>query len=108
MAAPCPFVTRLREDLPLSGIAERLHMGSRGHLAWLLERPRKSPLAVRTDQCCREYDNLIYWYLFASTEYAYPKLGQLAADQRGCGSVFTGCAFLVCKSFAAIEGWRCL
>ena len=36
--------------MPLAWVTERLSMGTRGHLAWLLQRRGKSRLAVTTDQ----------------------------------------------------------
>ena len=36
--------------MPLAWIAERLNMGSRGHLAWLLQQQEKSGLAAPPDQ----------------------------------------------------------
>jgi len=40
-----------KTTMPLAWIAERLSMGSRGHLAWLLQQRGKSPLAAPTGQC---------------------------------------------------------
>ena len=40
---------RSQTTMPLAWIAERLHMGSRGHLAWLLQRRGKSRHAAPTD-----------------------------------------------------------
>jgi hypothetical protein len=42
---------RSQTTLPLAWIAERLQMGSRGHLAWLLQRRRQSRISAPTDQC---------------------------------------------------------
>jgi hypothetical protein len=39
---------------PLAWIAERLNIGKRGHLAWLLEQSGKGRLAASTDQCVLE------------------------------------------------------
>ena len=41
---------RSQRTMPLAWIAERLHMGSRGHLAWLLQRRGKSRHATSADQ----------------------------------------------------------
>jgi len=41
---------RSQTTMPLAWIAERLHMGSRGHLAWLLQRRGKSRHAAPADQ----------------------------------------------------------
>ena len=41
---------RSQRTMPLAWIAERLHMGSRGHLAWLLQRRGKSRHAAPADQ----------------------------------------------------------
>jgi hypothetical protein len=40
-----------KTTLPLRWIAERLHIGARGHLAWLLPRRGKSRLTAPTKQC---------------------------------------------------------
>ena len=50
---------RSHTTMPLAWIAERLNMGSRGHLAWLLQRRGQSPLSAPADQCLLKYDNLI-------------------------------------------------
>ncbi len=42
---------RSQTTMPLAWTAERLHMGSRGHLAWLLQRRGKSWHAAPADQC---------------------------------------------------------
>jgi len=42
---------RSQTTLPLAWIAERLQMGSRGHLAWLLQQRRKGRLTAANDQC---------------------------------------------------------
>ncbi len=42
---------RSQTTMPLAWIAERLQMGSRGHLAWLLQRRGKSRVSAPTDQC---------------------------------------------------------
>jgi hypothetical protein len=41
---------RSRTTMPLAWVAERLSLGTRGHLAWLLQRRGKSRLAVTSDQ----------------------------------------------------------
>lgn len=41
---------RSKTTMPLAWIAERLHMGSRGHLAWLLQQRGKGRVDVPTDQ----------------------------------------------------------
>jgi len=41
---------RAKTTMPLAWIAERLSMGSRGHLAWLLQQCGASRLAAPTDQ----------------------------------------------------------
>ena len=41
---------RSQTTMPLAWIAERLHMGSRGHLAWLRQRRGKSRHATAADQ----------------------------------------------------------
>ena len=41
---------RSQATMPLAWIAERLHMGSRGHLAWLLQRRGKRRPAAPADQ----------------------------------------------------------
>ena len=40
-----------RTTMPLAWIAERLNMGTRGHLAWLLQHRGQSRLAAPADQC---------------------------------------------------------
>ena len=42
---------RSRTTMPLAWIAERLHMGTRGHLAWLLQRRGQSRRTAPVDQC---------------------------------------------------------
>src|ERR1035441_3514976 len=42
---------RSQTTMPLAWIAERLQMGSRGHLAWLLQRRGQSRISAPTDQC---------------------------------------------------------
>jgi hypothetical protein len=42
---------RSKTTMPLAWIAERLNMGSRGHLAWLLQRRGSGPPGAPTDQC---------------------------------------------------------
>ncbi len=42
---------RSKTTMPLAWIAERLNMGSRGHLAWLLQRRAGSRLAAPANQC---------------------------------------------------------
>jgi hypothetical protein len=42
---------RSQTTMPLAWIAERLQMGSRGHLAWLLQRRGQSRISAATDQC---------------------------------------------------------
>jgi putative transposase len=42
---------RSQRTMPLAWIAERLNMGSRGHLAWLLPRRGQSRLSTPADQC---------------------------------------------------------
>jgi hypothetical protein len=42
---------RSRTTMPLVWIAERLRMGSRGHVAWLLQRRGKKGDAAPADQC---------------------------------------------------------
>ena len=41
---------RSKTTMPLAWIAMRLHMGSRGHLAWLLQQRGKGRLQPPTDQ----------------------------------------------------------
>ena len=41
---------RSKTTMPLAWVAERLSMGTRGHLAWLLQRRGKSRLAVTSNQ----------------------------------------------------------
>ncbi len=41
---------RSKTTMPLAWIAQRLHMGTRGHLAWLLQRTGKSQFSAPTDQ----------------------------------------------------------
>ena len=41
---------RSQTTMPLAWIAERLHMGSRGHLAWLLQQRSKSRPTAPADQ----------------------------------------------------------
>lgn len=50
---------RSATTMPLAWVAERLSMGSRGYLAWLLSRQGKSARAEATNQGLLEYDNLI-------------------------------------------------
>jgi len=47
------MAARLRRETTMSmaWIAERLHMGSRGHLAWLLQRRGKSRRTAPAAQC---------------------------------------------------------
>jgi hypothetical protein len=42
---------RSQTTMPLAWIAERLQMGSRGHLAWLLQQRGQSRISASTDQC---------------------------------------------------------
>jgi hypothetical protein len=42
---------RSQTTMPLAWIAERLQMGSRGHLAWLLQRRGQSRISASTDKC---------------------------------------------------------
>jgi hypothetical protein len=42
---------RSQTTMPLAWIAERLTMGTRGHLAWLLQQRGKSRPAAPADQC---------------------------------------------------------
>ena len=42
---------RSQTTMPLAWIAERLTMGTRGHLAWLLQRRDQDQLAAPADQC---------------------------------------------------------
>jgi hypothetical protein len=46
--------TRSKTTMPLAWIAKRLNMGSRGHLAWLLQGPGSGGLAAPADQCLLE------------------------------------------------------
>ena len=41
---------RLKTTMPLAWVAERLSMGTHGHLAWLLQRRGKSRPAMTSDQ----------------------------------------------------------
>ena len=41
---------RAKTRMPLAWVAERLSMGTGGHLAWLLQRRGKSRLAVTSDR----------------------------------------------------------
>jgi hypothetical protein len=41
---------RSKTTMPLAWIAQRLNMGSRGHLAWLLQQRGSGRLAAPTDQ----------------------------------------------------------
>jgi hypothetical protein len=45
---------RSQTTMPLAWIAERLNLGTRGHLAWLLQRRGKSRLTAPVDQCLLE------------------------------------------------------
>ena len=45
---------RSKTTMPLAWIAARLNMGSRGHLAWLLQQRGSGRLAAPTDQCLLE------------------------------------------------------
>ena len=45
---------RSKTTMPLAWIASRLNMGSRGHLAWLLQERGSGRLTARTDQCLLE------------------------------------------------------
>jgi hypothetical protein len=45
---------RSKTTMPLAWIAARLNMGSRGHLAWLLQERGSGRLTARTDQCLLE------------------------------------------------------
>jgi hypothetical protein len=40
-----------RTTMPLAWIAERLNMGTRGHLAWLLQQRDQDRLAAPAEQC---------------------------------------------------------
>ena len=42
---------RSKTTMPLAWIADPLNMGSRGHLAWLLQQCRKGRFAAASDQC---------------------------------------------------------
>jgi len=42
---------RSQTTMPLAWIAERLNLGTRGHLAWLLQRRGQSRLSAPVDQC---------------------------------------------------------
>jgi hypothetical protein len=42
---------RSQTTMPLAWIAQRLNLGTRGHLAWLLQRRGQNRLAAPTDQC---------------------------------------------------------
>ena len=42
---------RSQTTMPLAWIAERLNLGSRGHLAWLLQQRGASGHSGPTDQC---------------------------------------------------------
>jgi REP element-mobilizing transposase RayT len=42
---------RSQTTMPLAWIAERLNMGTRGHLAWLLQHRDQNRLAAPADQC---------------------------------------------------------
>ena len=42
---------RSQTTMPLAWIAERLNMGSRGHLAWLLQKCGASPHSVPANEC---------------------------------------------------------
>ena len=42
---------RSQATMPLTWIAERLNLGTRGHLAWLLQRRGQSRLTAPVDQC---------------------------------------------------------
>jgi hypothetical protein len=42
---------RARTTMPLAWIAQRLSMGTRGHLAWLLQQRGRSQLAAPANQC---------------------------------------------------------
>ena len=42
---------RSQTTMPLAWIAERLSMGTRGHLAWLLQHRGQGRLAAPADQC---------------------------------------------------------
>jgi hypothetical protein len=42
---------RSKTTMPLAWIAQRLHMGSRGHLAWLLQGRGSDRLAAPAGQC---------------------------------------------------------
>jgi hypothetical protein len=44
------FRQELLEQVPLAWIAERLNMGTRGHLAWLLQQWGKSRRAAPANQ----------------------------------------------------------
>jgi hypothetical protein len=41
---------KAKTTTPLAWITERLNIGSRGHLAWLLQQQGKSGLSVPADQ----------------------------------------------------------
>jgi hypothetical protein len=42
---------RSQTTMPLAWIAERLNMGSRGHLAWLLQQRGANRHSASADQC---------------------------------------------------------
>ena len=45
---------RSKTTMPLAWIAARLNMGTRGHLAWLLQQRGSGPAGATTDQCFLE------------------------------------------------------
>jgi hypothetical protein len=52
---------RSQTTMPLAWIAERLNMGSRGHLAWLLQRRGQNRLSAPADQCLLAKQNASHW-----------------------------------------------
>ena len=42
---------RSKTTMPLAWIAARLNMGTRGHLAWLLQQRGSGPAGATTDRC---------------------------------------------------------
>ena len=48
---PAVLAVHSRTTMPRAGIAERLTMGTRGHLAWRLQHQDQNRLAAPADQC---------------------------------------------------------